>query len=316
MAFLSDFLAEWHSGSLYVEAHTSGSTGTPKAIQLFKSDMRLSARATNAFFGIGSHSLLASPLSMDYIAGKMMAVRALEAGCRLVELPVSNDITLPDSLSRIDLLPVVPSQIPSLLAHPEYAPRIAAVLIGGAAPSAEQCRSLADMGYTAYISFGMTETCSHVALARADDPARIFRAMPGITFETDPDGRLAIAAPAFSFGRLRTNDIVELIDARTFRWRGRADGVINSGGIKLFPEELEALYAPVLSGHTFYVCAAPHPVWGQAAMLVIEGETDTNAIEEALRDNIADHRRLPKFIKTVDTLPRAANGKLRRQLPE
>ena len=67
MAFLNDFLAEWHSGSLYVEAHTSGSTGAPKAIQLLKSDMRLSARATNAFFGIGSHSLLASPLSMDYI---------------------------------------------------------------------------------------------------------------------------------------------------------------------------------------------------------------------------------------------------------
>ena len=94
---LRGFLEEWHSDSLYIEAHTSGSTGRPKAIRLLKTDMRQSALATNKFFGIDSSSVLATPLSMDYIAGKMMAVRADVAGCRLIELPVSSRIELPDT---------------------------------------------------------------------------------------------------------------------------------------------------------------------------------------------------------------------------
>lgn len=316
MATLTDFLAEWNNESAFISARTSGSTGKPKDIRLSKDDMRLSARTTNAFFGICKDSVLASPLSFDYIAGKMMAVRAAEAGCRLVELPVSNSITLPDNLPHVDLLPVVPSQLDSLLLKPEYAAKIRSVLIGGAAPSAEQCRQLTRDGYNAFISYGMTETCSHVALAAADDEERLFKAMPGISFETDGDGRLIIIAPHFSFGRLITNDIVELIDGHTFRWRGRADGAINSGGLKLFPEELEALYFPVLSGRSFYVCGAPHPRWGMAAMLVIEGEDDVEAIEARLRAAVADTRRLPKFIKTVHSLPLTSNGKIRRTIPD
>lgn len=317
MASLTDFLAEWDSDSAFVEAHTSGSTGKPKTILLPKADMRLSARATNAFFGIGPQSVLASPLSCDYIAGKMMAVRAREAACRLIELPVSSDIALPDDVAAVDLLPVVPSQIGALTARPEYAGRIRNLLIGGAAPAPESCRALAEAGYRAFISYGMTETCSHVAIADAADSTCTFRAMPGIEFEADADGRLAIIAPAFTFGRLQTNDVVELLSSRSFRWRGRADGAINSGGIKMFPEELEQLYAPALSGLGYYVCAAPHPQWGQAVALVVEGaDTDTEAIAARLRLAVADRRRLPKLIIASAALPRTPNGKIRRILPQ
>lgn len=307
-----EFIDEWKDGRPYIEAHTSGSTGTPKAIRLLKSDMRQSARATNAFFGIDESSVLVSPLSTDYIAGKMMVVRALEAGCRLVQIPVSNTIEWPVGVERARLLPIVPSQIAGLLAAPQLARHIDALLIGGAAPSAEQCRALEDAGYNAYISYGMTETCSHVALARASDLRRVFHAMPGITFETDADGRLAICAPAFSFGRLQTNDVVELIDSTSFCWRGRADGVINSGGIKLFPEELEALYSSALAGRAFYVRKQPHPVWGEAVELVVEGAGDEAELLSALRATIADPRRLPKTVRFIAELPRTSNGKIRR----
>ena len=146
-------MTQWLDDSPYIKAHTSGSTGKPKDIRLLKSDMLQSARATNAFFGIGPDSLLASPLSPDYIAGKMMYVRAFAAGCRMVQLPVSNDIEFPEAngtctpagstlaLDRpVTLLPVVPSQLQSLIAQPHLSARIANVLIGGAAPSAAQCR--------------------------------------------------------------------------------------------------------------------------------------------------------------------------------
>lgn len=315
MATLSSFLEEWHSACPYIEAHTSGSTGRPKAIRLLKTDMRLSARATNEFFGIDSRSVLATPLSMDYIAGKMMAVRADAAGCRLIELPVSSRIELPDSLPHVDLLPIVPAQIDTILAQSGYAGRIGALLIGGAAPSPDQCKALADAGFNAFISYGMTETCSHVAIARADDTSRTFHAMPGISFETDSDGCLTIVAPKFSFGRLATRDIVDIISPHAFRWRGRADGVINSGGIKLFPEELEELYRSVLGDRPYYVCAAPHKQWGQCVALILEGTADTGEIAAALRAAIADSRRLPKIINMVDVLPRTATGKILRCYP-
>lgn len=314
MAGLAEFLEEWYSPAPCVKAHTSGSTGKPKDIQLLKSDMRQSALATNRFFGINASSVLAVPLSMDYIAGKMMAVRAEEAACRLIEISPGKDFELPEG--NITLLPIVPLHMDCLLRHPEWASRIDNVLIGGGAPEEAKCRALTDAGYNAFISYGMTETCSHVALARVDDADRIYHAMPGVRFAVDERECLVVEAPAFSFGRLVTNDVVELLDEHSFRWRGRADGVINSGGIKMIPEELEKLYAPCMGTLPFYVCGEPHDVWGECVTLVYEGtEAMRDEIAEALETGVADRRRRPKLYVAVKALPRTYNGKIKRIAP-
>ncbi len=315
MATIDGFLAEWKSGKPMIEAHTSGSTGTPKPISLHKSDMLVSARATNKYFGICHDSVLALPLSVDYIAGKMMVVRAQAAGCKLVQLPVSNDIAIPDDIDHIDLLPIVPSQIASLLSQPQLATKIQNVLIGGASPSPEDCHQLTLCGYKAFISYGMTETCSHVALAHADDSRRVFFAMPGISFATDADSRLIIEAPEYTFKSLVTNDIATLLSPNAMIWRGRADGIINSGGLKLVPEELEALYLPILTGRKYFVAGFPDSKWGQAVTLIIEADTsETEKIMQELKSGIADHRLIPKKIIAVDSLPTAANGKIKRDI--
>ena len=119
MAPVDSFIAEWRDDKPYICAHTSGSTGKPKEIRLPKDDMLVSARATNEFFDLGSSSVAALPLSTDYIAGKMMIVRALTGDYRVVGLPVSNTIVLPDDGTVYDIMPVVPSQLPSLIARPE-----------------------------------------------------------------------------------------------------------------------------------------------------------------------------------------------------
>ncbi len=311
MATLDGFIEEWRSDVPYIEAHTSGSTGKPKNIRLPKTDMESSAMATNSFFGLGKGSIAALPLSTDYIAGKMMLVRAIIGGYDVVPLPVSNEICLPDDTTMFDIMPVVPSQLDSLLRHPEYSRQIRNLLIGGASPDPDTCHRLRKSGYKAYISYGMTETCSHVALAHAEDPERVFHAMPGISFETDADGRLIICAPHFSFGRLTTNDIVELRSADSFCWRGRFDNVINSGGIKLYPEELERLYSPYLQGTNFYVAGRSDSRWGQAVAIVVEGQVNEDEIMQTLRDNLP-HKLCPKSIETVEVLPRTENGKIRR----
>ena len=116
-AFIGELLAEEN----YVVAHTSGSTGVPKEIRLLKSDMRASARLTNDFFGINDDSLLYLCLSPDYIAGKMMIVRAIEAGAEIVEQSPSNEpMAGYASNRRVSLLAVVPSQLGYLVNHPEY----------------------------------------------------------------------------------------------------------------------------------------------------------------------------------------------------
>lgn len=307
----SEFLADWNDNRPYVEAHTSGSTGKPKDIRLLKTDMLVSARATNAFFGINSSSFLFCPLSLDYIAGKMMAVRAYAAACHVDFVEPSNNIDLPDR--SIDLLPVVPSQLDSLLSRHDSLAKVHNLLIGGAAPSPEHCAALADIGVNAYVSYGMTETCSHVALASVADTSRIYHAMPGISFSTTADSRLIINAPAFSFGNMETNDVVELIDVQSFRWTGRADNVINSGGIKLFAEELEALYAGAMSGTPFYVTSVPDSKWGNAVMLVAETSSEhLDQIRRAVEAIVADHRRRPKHYRAVAALPRTSTGKIRR----
>lgn len=312
MASVDDFIKEWNSDCDYITAHTSGSTGKPKEIHLSKDDMRASAHATNSYFNITEKSVLACPLSIDYIAGKMMVVRALEADCQLLPLPVSNTL---DIKSDIDLLAIVPSQVESLLDTPGLTKKIRNVIIGGAPLSDDMSRRLYQSGVNAYATYGMTETCSHVALARINPEERLFKAMPGISFECDGRGCLIINAPSFSFKKLITNDIVELIDENSFKWIGRYDNVINSGGIKIFPETLEKEIAKYIDC-PFYITSEKDSKWGEVPVIVFEGDpAQEKEIIDLLRSKL-DHRRCPSRSYAVEKLPLTPNGKiLRKPLP-
>lgn len=311
MATLDDFLKEWHSDKDYVCAFTSGSTGKPKEIRLLKSDMVASARLTNRFFEIDSDSVLAIPLSFDYIAAKMMAVRACVAGCRIVELPVSNNI---DIAGNVDLLSVVPTQLESLLSVDGIRSKVKNVLIGGAPLSHSMEEMIAESGINAWLSYGMTETCSHVAVRRVGGDG-VFHGMSGLRFNTDSRGCLTIESETFSWRRLATNDLADVIDPTSFRWLGRIDNVINSGGLKISPELTESVYIRALpSLKPFYLVGEPDPVLGERVVMVTT-DSDVENLAEKLREHISDHKILPKRIISVDSLPMTARGKLRRIVP-
>ena len=89
MMTLNDFLSSWHNGEERLTVHTSGSTGAPKALLVEKRRMAASARITCDFLGLepGGRALLCLPL--DYIAGKMMVVRALTRGLLLLAVTPS-----------------------------------------------------------------------------------------------------------------------------------------------------------------------------------------------------------------------------------
>ena len=309
MAEINDFIREWESDCDYIVAHTSGSTGTPKEIRLPKSDMRVSAKATNSRFGITRRSVIAAPLSVDYIAGKMMCGRAIEAGCELLEMPVSNKVIID---RRIDLLAIVPSQLDSLLAQPDAPQLVKNIIVGGAPMNDQQLAAIVNKGLNAFATYGMTETCSHVALKKICGHETYFEAMPGISFSQDRRGCLVIQAPAYSFGNLTTNDIVEIASPTEFRWIGRFDNVINSGGIKISPERLEKEIARYVD-RPFYITSAKDDRWGEVPAIVFEGTaSEVQDILDLLASKI-DHKTCPKKARAVRALPRTANGKIFRK---
>ncbi len=308
---MNKFLDEWNNGHDYVVAHTSGSTGAPKEIRLLKSDMRRSAEATCRFFGITDKSLLVLPLSTDYIAGKMMVVRSIVSGANLIqEKPSSTPLT--SDYGSVDLTAVVPSQVNGLLKSKS---KIRQVIIGGGQITSEIEKKVVESQIHAYATYGMTETCSHVALRDITMREEFFTALPGITFETDSRGCLVINVPDFSFKRIVTNDIVRILDSRRFIWIGRADNVINSGGIKLHPEEIERSLSPFIT-YPFYIAGRPSQQWGQEAVLYIEAEAkdiDEDTLMKKAR-SVLNRYSVPKEVIYVKNFLRTESGKIKRIL--
>lgn len=304
------FVRKWNDSEPFIEAHTSGSTGKPKAIRLLKRDMLVSAEKTCRFFGIDRDSLLGLPLSLSYIAGKMMAVRALASGaelwCEQPSMNLLNDYTMG---RKIDLLSVVPAQIPNLLnsGRMDYVKHL---LIGGAPLSYKSEAQLLDAKVSAFCSYGMTETCSHVALRKIG--THYYTGLDGISFSIDDRGCLVIRLEDFSIGEITTNDIVKLIDENRFEWLGRYDNVINSGGIKLQPEAIELKIADCLPENNYYISWRASERWGEEIVLVVESASEIANLMHEISKRLTLYE-TPKAIIYKKILERTTSGKIKRQ---
>lgn len=307
---LNQFLGQWENNSDYIIARTSGSTGTPKEIKLLKTDMLASAKATCQYFRIGEGNCLVNPLSVDYIAGKMMVIRALVSGANLWnEKPSSLPLNNWTISNYIDLLPVVPSQISGLLEskHLKYVKNL---IIGGAKLPVSLENKLKSLNINTYCTYGMTETCSHVALRSIYED--FYKALPGFKFSVDHRNCLIIESETMSFKQLVTNDIVELHDSISFRWIGRFDNVINSGGIKLFPEQIEAKIESILEGRNFFVTSRDSDRWGNELILVIEDLTEIPDLKKKLSERLSRYE-MPKDIIYQERLKKTSSGKIIRK---
>ncbi len=311
------FLREWDSATPYVEAHTSGSTGRPKNVCLFKSDMQQSARATCQYFGIDSQSHLFLPLSVGYIAGKMMVVRALVSGATLWSVNPSRHplkwLEEQGVEQPMDLTSIVPAQVEGLLQSSKRH-LVRRLLIGGAPLTPRQEERIVASGIEAHCSYGMTETCSHVALRRVGGDG-LYEAMPGVTFSVDERGCLVVECRHLSVGRLVTNDVVELRSPSSFRWLGRYDNVINTGGIKVMAEEIERALRPLLGEELYYVYGEDDEEWGERPVLVVErgalGEDAQRIVEEARQ--LMPHYMVPRRVEEVGKIHLSQRGKIMRR---
>ena len=306
---IDEFINQWNNSNDYIIAHTSGSTGKPKEINLPKSMVLKSAIRTNKFFNINNKSHIHLALSPDYIAGKMMVVRALVSGANLWnEKPSSLPLNNWTISNYIDLLPVVPAQIPYLLESGKLN-CVKNLIIGGAKLSNDLEQSLIQQNINAYCTYGMTETCSHVALRPIGQ--KHYKSLPGYKFSIDDRNCLIIESESMSFGRLVTNDVVDLINQESFIWIGRIDNVVNSGGIKLFPEKIESKIESLFQGRNFYISSRESERWGNELILIVEGCEEIKNLHESLSERLSKYE-IPKQVIYKENLEKTSSGKIKR----
>lgn len=301
-----DFINEWNSDTEEIIAKTSGSTEEPKEISLPKEAMRMSTKMTASFFNLkkGDTALLCLPV--HYIAGKMMLVRAMELGLKLFITEPKTRIDLHD-FPKLDFVPMTPMQVEKSF---DSLNNVRTLLIGGAPLSDELRAQLLKLPIRCYESYGMTETITHIALREISE--KYFRALNGVNFRTDERGCLVIQTPYFQ-QEIITNDVVELKNNREFNWLGRIDNVINSGGVKLFPEEIEKKIKPFVQ-EELIVTSISDPLLGEKLVCVIENpKFDKAHYKEMLGKAGLKKIQTPKEIYFLESFPKTNSGKIIRK---
>lgn len=309
-AFLTDFM----SNSLEIEVFTSGSTGRPKQISLDKNKMINSAEATGAFFKLPEKTTALLCMPVSYIAGKMMLVRAMVLGWH-IESAVPRSNPLDHILKRFDFCAVTPFQLDNSLNRTHL---IKKMIVGGGKVSLRLQKRLQSLDTAIFETYGMTETITHVAAREINNPAKKnppFRAMKDIKFAVDDRNCLSIQAPRLSDRAIQTNDIVELINERQFYWQGRYDRVINSGGVKIFPEQVERKLEAFFSKR-FFITGLENDSLGERVVLFVEAEFSEETLS-TIRKNIDEVADLEKFerprkIYFVEKFEETHTGKIHR----
>lgn len=314
---LEEFLLEWNNDSPFVHVQTSGSTGAPKPMLAEKRRMLASARITNDFLGLHEGDTALLCMSLDYIAGKMMVVRSIERGLKLLTVepsghPLNHCQSAIDDC-KIDFAAMVPMQVYNTLQVPEERERLMGIrhlIIGGGAIDDALGAELKNFPNAVWSTYGMTETLSHIALRRLSGPEASdwYTPFPSVQVSLSDEGCLVIDAPEVCPECLVTNDIAE-ISTQGFRILGRKDNVICSGGIKIQIEEVERHLRPFLRA-PYLISKRPDPKFGEVAVLLTE-----DSVDEARQvcERVLPKYYLPRHYLHVDRIPLTETGKPARQ---
>ena len=296
-----------------VACYTSGSTGTPKKLAVEKSAMLYSAGNTVNFFGLDKDSRGLHCLPSKYIAGRMMLVRAHVSGMTLHAVEPSLNPLKTIKKESFDFAAFTPSQVLEILSDEktsELFSRIKYVIIGGAAIESEMEKRLLPFPNSIYATYGMTETVSHIALRKLGEPS--YRKISNQThIGVDDENCLWIKDGNLTNERLQTNDVVDLLDEERFIWLGRRDFVINSGGVKLHPEQIENKISTLenWSALNLFITKTADEKFGERPLLVLEQSHKVNLDELT---QVLSKLEMPKEVVFVPRFIYTESGKLNR----
>ncbi|WP_299779359.1 AMP-binding protein [uncultured Formosa sp.] len=304
---LGDFLQAWLDNKDYVEVQTSGSIGTPKKIRIKKQAMVNSAIATGNAFNLRPGDSLLHCLPFNFISGRMMLVRAMILGLELDVVPPRITPVF-DEEKTYDFSAMIPPQAENLLPKLHH---FKALIIGGAAASNKLLQDIQGIDTQCYSTYGMTETVSHIAFRPLNGPDRTdyYKAMPNVKVSTNEDDCLVLEADYLFDGALVTNDVAVMHSENEFKLIGRIDNVINSGGLKLFAEQIEKHLTGGIS-ERFFVAGQADEKLGERLILVIEGEE--KSIDPVIFKDLQKNE-VPKDIFFVKKFIETPNRKIQRK---
>ena len=305
------FCKDWFEGKEKYFLNTSGSTGKPKKIVISRAQMQKSAEMTAKAFNLKPNDKILVNLNTKYIAGLMMLARGLHLNLQMTAVePSANPY---DKLTQpFDFYAFVPMQLQTIIEQQKttYLTQSRAIIVGGAPITAYQEQLFIETKLPIYSTYGMTETCTHVAVRKIKESN--FKALNNVFFDVDERNCLIINSPTSIKSNLKTNDVVQLISNTSFIWKGRFDNIINTGGIKIQVEELERKIAKLFAQKhieeaRFIISSLPDEKLGEKIILISEKKGDIDVIEEALTSY-----EQPKKYFYMAPFPETETGKIDR----
>ncbi len=315
------FSVDWFNPKVKtIAVKTSGSSGKPKTILHKKEFMRNSALLTSEALGLSEVKSALLCLPANKISGMMMLARVFENKMFLQGIePIAAPLLKIGTDLKIDFAAFTPMQFSQVISSKKAfskAEKIKTVILGGEGISDELLTTIKRMKNNVYATFGMTETISHIALKKLNgkNADKYFRVLPSVRVSMSKENCLVVNAPRLGVKNLVTNDVVKIISPTQFEWLGRVDNVINSGGLKIHPEEVEASLRSKIDV-PFFISGIKDAVSGQKPCLVLEKRSlSKQKIEELkLAFSKLDKKSRPKEIWLVPEFAKTENRKLKRK---
>lgn len=288
------------------EFQTSGSTGTPKEIILTREQLEYSAIGTlDILFPEQKPKNLLLCINPKFIGGTQIITRTLLSESDLIIMEACAN-PLEKLNNSVDLASMVPLQIETILEEDQsHFDKVGTVLIGGAPLNPNTRSKLSKLKTRFFETYGMTETASHVALKSVQDES--FSFFGDIEYRVDERGCLALKGTVTNQVWIQSNDVVEL-KPQGFNILGRADWVINSGGVKIHPEIIEQKISSKLENSIAYVSSVKDGKLGERAILC----SQKALLSEIKKERILDKYETPKEELIFDEFPFTGNGKIDR----
>jgi O-succinylbenzoic acid--CoA ligase len=312
------FLTDWFDDLDFVIASTSGSHGKAKSVKIKKEFMINSALATGKYFDLDSKTKALLCLSTNFIAGKMMLVRALVLGWHL-DIVATKLNPLEKLAKNYDFSAMVPLQLHHSIDKINH---IKKLIVGGGLVSKSMITEIKNVKTHIYATFGMTETVSHIAVKKlnhieVDVNKNYFTVLPNVEILTDLNGCLVIDAPKISDQVIVTRDLVKIYSDTEFEWLGRLDNIVNSGGVKILPEQVEKKIQEFIFNR-FFISSRPDDVLGEKLILLIEKDSDGSEEKRFYIDLISKLKNLhkyeiPKEIFLIDKFQETKTKKIQRR---
>lgn len=297
-----EFILDWFNSNSFISVTTSGTTGAPKKIKIDKQAMVFSALATAEFFDLKATNRVLNCLSTNYIAGKMMLIRSFVLGFEMDFVkPTSNP--LKNNNKFYDFVAMVPLQVENSI---NELINVRKLIIGGSKINYNLKNKLLGLSTLVFETYGMTETITHIAARKISDS--YFSVLPNVTISKDKRNCLIIDTPRISASSITTNDVVNIISNSEFELLGRIDNVINSGGVKLFPEQIELKLAHKIQTR-FFVTGIPDDQFGEIVALIVEGSPIP--FEDDIFNDLLPYEK-PKKIHFLSNFLETESGKIKR----